>query len=149
LADAGRGISDYELQLVMASGVSSAKLAAMSVAEKIALVKMVKGQEEDALRRQKLGISSRPRLHCAHCLGGPGPCACNLCPRSPLAMCVVQAHCAHCRGSSSGTCVCTLGCVRGPTTHCLYHCKHCAGGFGKCACQALCPRSPQSRCSVR
>jgi len=63
------------------------------------------------------------RLHCEHCRGGYGDCACDEdCPRPARAVCIPSGpsqHCNHCRGMTGG-CACREHpvCARKPVTQC-------------------------------
>jgi hypothetical protein len=101
-------------------------------------------------------------LHCSHCDGEPGQCACRNCPRTTASKCesimdtvrsalqdLINAgrHCQHCTGQ--GDCACTSGCKKGPRAACIsLHCAHCFG-FGPCECPTACSRREATRCIVQ
>lgn len=86
-------------------------------------------------------------LHCNHCRGGVGACACSRCPRPSMAHCVKAQHCVHCLGKR-GVCACTNSCARRFEACCWKaHCTHCKGGPGPCCCDK-CSRPATSLCET-
>ena len=109
--------------------------------------------------------SARDPMHCQHCKGVFGPCACKLdCVRPSTVRCYgklpkgfyreqalsflaeIGAHCRHCRGGE-GECGCSVGCSRLVAAKCFStHCQHCRGKDAMCSCSAKCYRPVGARC---
>jgi Zinc finger, ZZ type len=114
-----------------------------------------------ALNSVRVERALQGTLHCAHCYGHPGKCACRDCPRTARSKCVSimdtvlsalldivkPRHCEHCSGQ--GGCTCTSGCHKGSKASCVsLHCTHCTG-YGLCSCLEGCSRTTLTACTIQ